>query len=71
VRNPDRIPRIIELLGQLWDKFPDMRFTQLCENFLDMDWFVEDNKTEASLIKAIKFYNSIENKNAKAHIRKL
>jgi hypothetical protein len=65
MRDKARIPRIIELVGQLWDKFPDMRFTQLLMNFIVIEWQVEDDVTEASLIKAIKFYNQVEKNNAK------
>jgi hypothetical protein len=65
MRDKARIVRIIELVGRLWDKFPDMSFTQLCENYIDMSWFVEDDKTEASLIKAIEFYNKVDKKNKK------
>lgn len=31
-RNPDRIPRILEKLGKLWQKYPDMRLGQLLQN---------------------------------------
>jgi hypothetical protein len=65
LRDKKRIIRIIELIGQLWDKFPDMRFTQLCENYLDMSWFVEDDHTEQQLVKVIEFYNKQEKKNEK------
>ena len=69
MRNPERIPRIIELLGQLWDKFPDMRLGQLLSNFvfgLHTDiWFQDDDKNEARLVDAIKFYTKVEKKNEK------
>ena len=70
MREKARIVRIIELIGQLWDKFPDMRFTQLLMNFIVVEWQIEDDITEASLIKAIKFYNKVEKKNAKSKSRK-
>jgi hypothetical protein len=65
MRDKERIIRIVELIGRLWDKFPDMRFTQLCENFIKMDWHQEDDHTEQQLVKAIKFYNKVEARNAK------
>lgn len=65
MRDKARIPRIIELVGQLWDKFPDMRFGQLFENFFPVDWFTEDDVTEAVLTKAVTFYNQVEENNAK------
>ena len=42
-----------------------MRFTQLLMNFIVIEWQIEDDVTEASLIKAIKFYNKVEKKNKK------
>ena len=32
MRNPDRIPKILSLLQQGWEKVPDWRFGQLIEN---------------------------------------
>jgi hypothetical protein len=69
MREKERIVRIIELIGRLWDKFPDMRFTQLIENFVGNDWNQEDKITEAKIIKAIKFYIKVEKKN-KLYIKK-
>lgn len=34
-RDPDRIPQILELLEQLWRRYPDMRLGQLIVNLLD------------------------------------
>lgn len=61
MRDKERIVRIVELIGQLWDKFPDHRLGQLLANFVfghHTDIFhQEDDKTEEQLIKTIKFYN--------------
>jgi len=70
MREPKRIKLICNLVELLWDKFPDMRFTQLLMNFIVVEWQIEDDITEASLIKAIKFYNKVEKKNAKSKSRK-
>ena len=75
MRERERIVRIIELIGQLWDRFPDHRLGQLLSNFVfghhtDI-FFQDDDKTEEILTKTIKFYNKAEKKKAKAHIRKL
>ena len=70
MREPKRIKLICNLVELLWDKFPDMRFTQLLMNFIVVEWQIEDDITEASLIKAIKFYNKVEKKNAKLKSRK-
>ena len=34
MRDPTRIPRIISLLQQLWEIYPDQRFGQLVENYI-------------------------------------
>ena len=74
MREKERIVRIIELIGQLWDKFPDHRLGQLLSNFVfghHTDIFhQEDDQTERVLIGAIKFYNKVEKKNAKLKSRK-
>lgn len=75
MRDPLRIVRIIELIGQLWDKFPDQRLGQLLANYVfghhtDI-FFQEDDTTEKVLIKTVKFYNKAEKKRAKNHIKKL
>jgi len=49
MRNPKRIPVIIETLEEIWEKNPDLRFGQLVSNlygkyFRDKDmFFVEDD----------------------------
>ena len=69
MRDKERIVRIIEGIGQLWDKFPDQRLGQLLSNFvfgLRTDiWYQEDYQSEQVLEKAIKFYDKVEKKNAK------
>lgn len=48
MRNPDRIPLILEELRQLWEKHPDLRFMQLVSNIIkDFDistFYIEDEK---------------------------
>lgn len=66
MRDKERIIRIIELIGQLWDKFPDHRLGQLLSNCVfghhtDI-FFQEDDHTEQALVKAIKFYKKAEKK---------
>ena len=59
MRDINRIPIIISKLETLWKHFPDMRFTQLCENFVtkrsSMAWYIEDNVTENNIDEAIKW----------------
>lgn len=57
MRNPARIPRIIKKLNQLWKKYPDMRFTQLCINTgIAIDgaiWYAEDDIIEQQIDKIL------------------
>jgi len=32
MRDPDRIPRVIKKLQEVWEKFPDLRLGQLVDN---------------------------------------
>jgi len=68
MREKDRIVRILEAVGQLWDKFPNHRLGQLLANFVfghNTDiFFQKDDHTEQVLEKAVEFYNRAEKKNA-------
>ena len=47
MRNPNRIPRILEQLGEEWKKVPDWRLGQFLVNFLSWygrdPFFIEDD----------------------------
>jgi hypothetical protein len=32
MRNPDRIPEILQVLGEVWMKYPDLRLGQIIDN---------------------------------------
>jgi hypothetical protein len=56
MRDPSRIPRIIENLLELWKEVPDWRFCQLIENVLGCDrtsciFHIEDTEFEERLKK--------------------
>ena len=40
MRDPDRIPKILEQLGEEWKKVPDWRLGQFLVNFLS--WYGQD-----------------------------
>lgn len=55
MRNPDRIPEIMSLLQEGWEKVPDWRFGQLMENLkrdigvFDL-FFIEDDELKKKII---------------------
>lgn len=49
MRDPNRIPRILKKLEQLWIKYPDLRLAQLLVNMndgYDNIFYLEDNILE-------------------------
>lgn len=58
MRDPNRIPRVLELLEKAWKEVPDWRLGQLIENIArDMGWddayYMEDDDLEKELRKHI------------------
>ena len=54
MRDPNRIPRVLNLLGKVWAEVPDWRLGQLIENIArDMGWndayYMEDDDLEKEL----------------------
>jgi uncharacterized protein YihD (DUF1040 family) len=70
-RNPDRIPKILTLLGQVWMKEPDMRFFQLLTHlgFLEPqgDGTIEDPfyKEDDEILNAVYNKAKLERRNRK------
>lgn len=64
MRNPNRIPKILSLLQQGWDKVPDWRFGQLIENLKryigvkDL-FYIEDDEMVESIINFFKMEESV------------
>ena len=56
-RDPARVERISELLGQLWSRYPQLRLGQLLcnveEQFERVTFFVEDDVMEAAIRKVL------------------
>lgn len=55
MRNPNRIPKTLSLIKEIWEKYPDLRLCQLIGNCFVYDrveylYYVEDD----ILIKALK-----------------
>lgn len=58
MRDPQRIPRVLNLLGKVWAEVPDWRLGQLIENIArDMGWndayYMEDDDLEKELKKRL------------------
>ena len=58
MRDPNRIPRVLNLLGKVWAEVPDWRLGQLIENIArDMGWndayYMEDDVLQKELRKHI------------------
>ena len=58
MRDPNRIPRVLDLLEKVWKEVPDWRLGQLIENIArDMGWndayYVEDDDLQKELRKHI------------------
>ena len=57
MRDKARILRITWKIADLWELFPDQRFSQLLENYLFVEgklrWNEEDDKFEKRLAKAV------------------
>jgi hypothetical protein len=48
VRNPDRIPVVLESLRRLWERNPDWRLGQLIWN-CEIHWHTEDDEAKEKL----------------------
>jgi uncharacterized protein YihD (DUF1040 family) len=58
MRDPARIDRVIELLREVWERYPDQRFGQLISNLLresgsDALWITEDDEWELWLTQLV------------------
>lgn len=58
MRDPNRIPRVLELLEKVWQEVPNWRLGQLIENIArDMGWndafYMEDDDLEKELRKRL------------------
>ena len=59
MRDKDRIPKILERLSVVWEKYPDLRLVQLIDNVItnSMAYYIED---EELLEKIEAFYGGID-----------
>jgi len=62
MRDPNRIPEVLELIRQLWEKYPDWRLGQLLVNVSDTDniFYVEDDRVEKGLVNYLKLVEQHE-----------
>jgi len=58
MRDPDRIPVILQRLEQVWEKYPDLRFGQLILNVLRNDFYYVEDEELAQRVEL--FYDTLE-----------
>ena len=61
MRDPKRIKDFTYWLGQLWERYPDLRFFQLA-NFIEAEYnndgfYVEDDKTIRTIMGLVSIHN--------------
>ena len=56
MRDPERIPVILERLRKVWEKYPDLRLGQLIINVFGDAYYIEDEK----LVEALESYYKIK-----------
>jgi len=58
MRDPERIPKILSELEEIWSKFPDLRLGQLLLNLFNDPqlYYIEDEK----LVEALESYYKIK-----------
>lgn len=56
MRDPNRIPEVLDLIEQLWEKYPDWRLGQLLVNVSDTNdvFYVEDDRVVKGLVNYLK-----------------
>jgi len=56
MRDPNRIPEVLDLIKQLWEKYPDWRLGQLIVNVSDTNdvFYVEDDRVVKGLRNYLK-----------------
>ena len=55
MRDPKRIEKYLKILEQIWEQYPDLRFTQLILNVFGnnpADYYIEDEDSIQLLIDA-------------------
>jgi len=60
MRDPDRIPVILQRLEQVWERHPDLRLGQLLINVFNMDFYGVEDEVLASMVEA--FYEDLESR---------
>ena len=42
MRDPERIPKVLEVVRRYWEKYPDLRLGQLVANMSSSPYYLED-----------------------------
>lgn len=59
MRDPNRIPIILDEIRKIWEQYPDFRLGQLISNVFSDPFYVEDD----DLVQALKEFCNIDKEN--------
>ena len=59
MRDPNRIPIILDEIRKIWEQYPDFRLGQLISNVFSDPFYVEDD----DLVRALKEFCNIDKEN--------
>lgn len=58
MRDPDRIPLVLQRIEQVWERYPDLRLGQLLINVFNMDFYHVEDEDLARRVEG--FYDDLE-----------
>lgn len=62
MRDPKRIPVLLQAIKEVWERHPDLRFCQLVQNITGMNdsFYLEDEEFSRKLIEFDDFISQVE-----------
>lgn len=54
MRDPNRIPKVLEIIGLYWMKYPDLRLGQIIGNVSSIPYYLEDDDLIEALEEAMR-----------------
>jgi hypothetical protein len=72
MRDPDRIPIVLEKIERLWQRYPDWRLGQLVANvaaWRDTDiWNIEENELTEEIDRHLRQAECVSDAKTKSHV---